>query len=104
MAHGPLPVPRPRGLERPRFGQPAVGGHTRGRSPSSRRALASPTPSADTVLRIHADLLDHWLREGRRRPLRWRARAFEREVDLVRMHLRPIHSLEMLAASYGRES
>ena len=29
---------------------------------------------------------------------------FAREVELVRVHLRPIRSVEMLAASYGRES
>jgi hypothetical protein len=37
-------------------------------------------------------------------PRHWRSAHFAREADLVRLHLQPIHSLEMLAASYGREA
>jgi hypothetical protein len=39
-----------------------------------------------------------------RRPPRWAAPAFAREVDLVRLHLGPIRTRLGLAASFGREA
>jgi hypothetical protein len=39
-----------------------------------------------------------------RRPVRWLAPVFAREVDLVRLHLAPIRSRLGLAASFGREA
>ena len=53
---------------------------------------------------MHADLLRRALERAGRPPARWSTPAFDREVGLVRAHLRPIHSVDMLAASYGRES
>jgi hypothetical protein len=38
------------------------------------------------------------------RPERWSLASFAREVELVRLHLGPLRSRTMLAASFGRES
>jgi hypothetical protein len=38
------------------------------------------------------------------RPTRWTSPGFAREVDLVRLHLAPIRSRPVLAASFGREA
>jgi hypothetical protein len=38
------------------------------------------------------------------RPLVWSLPGFAREVDLVRLHLRPIRTRQILAASFGREA
>jgi hypothetical protein len=43
-------------------------------------------------------------RQPDRRPVRWLAPVFAREVDLVRLHLAPIRSRLGLAASFGREA
>lgn len=47
------------------------------------------------------------LRQARRpdaHPDRWTAHPFVREVELIRLHLRPIRSRVVLAASFGREA
>src|SRR5262245_38290457 len=38
------------------------------------------------------------------RPAVWSRPGFAREVDLVRLHLRPVRSRQILAASFGREA
>lgn len=38
------------------------------------------------------------------RPSAWSRPGFAREVDLVRAHLRPIRTRQLLAASFGREA
>jgi hypothetical protein len=38
------------------------------------------------------------------RPAGWSLPGFAREVDLVRLHLRPIRTRQVLAASFGREA
>ncbi len=70
----------------------------------TRRARGAPYQEPSATLRIHATSLQRALAKPVRRPARWASPAFAREVDLVRSHLRPIRSLDMLAASYGRES
>jgi hypothetical protein len=47
------------------------------------------------------------IRHARRpvgRPQAWSRPGFAREVDLVRLHLRPIRTRQVLAASFGREA
>src|SRR5262245_61321851 len=44
-----------------------------------------------------------WLERPTNVPQRWRSAIFARNVDLVRAHLRPIVSQDLLARSYGRE-
>jgi hypothetical protein len=47
------------------------------------------------------------IRHSRRphdRPTAWSRPGFAREVDLVRLHLRPIRTRQVLAASFGREA
>src|SRR6188474_1341509 len=47
------------------------------------------------------------IRHSRRpgaRPGAWSRPGFAREVDLVRVHLRPIRSRQVLAGSFGREA
>jgi len=51
----------------------------------------------------HALLLRMWLERPSAVPDSWRVSKFARNVDLVRAHLRPIVSQELLAHSYGRE-
>ena len=50
-----------------------------------------------------ASLLHIWLEQPTQVPPKWRSAPFARNVDLVRAHLQPISSHEMLARSYGRE-
>ena len=38
------------------------------------------------------------------RPAAWSLPGFAREVDLVRLHLRPVSTRQVLAASFGREA
>lgn len=51
----------------------------------------------------HAVLLHMWLEKPARVPERWRSSTFARNVDLVRAHLKPIQTHDMLCLSYGRE-
>ena len=44
------------------------------------------------------------LRRPTTRPPRWIAPPFGREVELIRAHLAPIRSRQVLAASFGREA
>jgi len=47
------------------------------------------------------------IRDSRRpadRPAAWSRPGFAREVDLVRLHLRPVATRQVLAASFGREA
>ena len=63
---------------------------------------ALPGAMHEQRLATHADLLAAWL-ERPDRPQRWRLEPFSRTVDLVRTHLRPTATREMLALSYARE-
>ena len=51
----------------------------------------------------HALLLHMWLERPTRVPARWRSAVFARSVDLVRAHLRPIVTCDLLALSYAQE-
>lgn len=57
----------------------------------------------DRRLLERALLLHLWLEQPTQVPPKWRSAPFARNVDLVRAHLQPISSHEMLARSYGRE-
>jgi hypothetical protein len=57
----------------------------------------------DRRLLEHALLLHIWLEQPTQVPPKWRSAPFARNVDLVRAHLQPITSHELLARSYGRE-
>jgi hypothetical protein len=60
--------------------------------------------SADQALALDARYLMGLLADPSRRPRRWAAPVFAREVELVRAHLRPIRTRAALAASFGREA
>ena len=64
---------------------------------------ASERPVESERLVEHAVLLHLWLEKPARVPARWRSATFARNVDLVRAHLKPIQTHDMLALSYGRE-
>ena len=51
----------------------------------------------------HAAVLEAWLARPEGCPPRWRLEKFARLVDLVRSHLRPLGSRDLLAHSYSRE-
>jgi hypothetical protein len=64
----------------------------------------TPPPTPARALAIEALAI---LRLARRRdahPDRWSTHSFVREVELIRLHLRPIRSRVVLAASFGREA
>ena len=65
-------------------------------------AEASAVSHADR-LAMHGALLDVWLSRPGALPPRWLTPYFARVVDLVRAHLHPICSRELLAMSYSRE-
>ena len=54
-------------------------------------------------LASHSDLVASWLARPNHVPWRWRSERFARGVDLVRTHLRPITSRDLLVRSYARE-
>ncbi len=66
--------------------------------------VASPPLSPDRSLALDALRLVRLVEGRARRPTRWSSRSFNREVDLVRAHLRPIRTRLSLAASFGREA
>lgn len=74
-----------------------------GAQSSSERPVAAAVTSPDVRLRTHALVLARLLRTSGTAGARWRAPGFARQVDLVRGHLRPIHSHEALALIYSRE-
>jgi hypothetical protein len=82
--------------------------HRPGGGPASR---SDPPPSPpfepDSPGRALALVALATIRHGRRlidRPAAWSRPGFAREVDLVRLHLRPVRSRQVLAASFGREA
>ena len=77
--------------------------HPSGPDAAARRATVAPLPD-EAALERDADRLLRLLTLRTGRPQRWTAPAFAREVELVRGHLRPIRSRELLAASFGREA
>jgi hypothetical protein len=92
----PVVEPRRRTRHRP-GGGPAIAG----------RPLAPPAFEPDSPSRVLAITALSAIRHSRRpadRPGAWSLPGFAREVELVRLHLRPVHSRQILAASFGREA
>ena len=84
--------------------------HRPGGGPRSRSIQRPPPPppfEPDTPGRALALTALATIRHARRpldRPAAWSLPGFAREVDLVRLHLRPVRSRQVLAASFGREA
>ena len=82
--------------------------HRPGGGPASRSGPPpSPPFEPDSPGRALARVALAAIRFGRRpldRPAAWARPGFAREVDLVRLHLRPIRNRQVLAASFGREA
>ena len=93
-----LPVVEPR--RRPK--------HRPGGGPASRPAPPLPPAfepeSPSRALALVALAVVRHSRRPSDRPLAWSRPGFAREVDLVRIHLRPVRSRQVLAASFGREA
>jgi len=92
----PVVEPRRRTRHRP-GGGPAVAG----------RPAPPPAFEPDSPSRVVALTALSVIRHSRRpadRPAAWSLPGFAREVDLVRLHLRPVNSRQILAASFGREA
>jgi hypothetical protein len=71
----------------------------------SRVSLAPATaPAPLRALALDALRLRRGLSDRRFRPVEWGERGFERQVELVRTHLRPLRHRGVLAASFGREA
>lgn len=68
-------------------------------SPASGRAIAP-----DRALALDAHRVVRGLRDASSRPDRWAEASFAFETDRIRLHLRPLRSRRMLAASFGREA
>ena len=69
---------------------------------SGHRPSAEWPPHRERLLG-HALLLHMWLERPTRVPARWHSATFARTVDLVRTHLRPIVTCDLLALSYAQE-
>ena len=61
-------------------------------------------PQILVVLRNRALAVERILTGAAPVPPRWVAPPFVARVELIRSHLRPIRSVDMLLASYGREA
>jgi hypothetical protein len=91
-----LPIIEPR--RRPNHREPA-----RPEAVSAVSRTPSPTTPA-RALAIEALAILRLARRHDAHPDRWTAHPFVREVELIRLHLRPIRSRAVLAASFGREA
>src|SRR6476646_4876715 len=92
----PVVEPRRRTRHRP-GGGPAVPG----------RPVPPPAFEPDSPSRALALAALSVTRHSRRpadRPAAWSLPGFAREVDLVRLHLRPVRTRQVRAASFGREA
>jgi hypothetical protein len=94
-----VPVVEPR--RRPR--------HRPGGGPAATLAAPPPPPSFEPdspsrALALTALQIVRRRRGPADRPAAWSLPGFAREVDLVRLHLRPVGSRRVLAASFGREA
>jgi hypothetical protein len=82
--------------------------HRPGGGPAARSAPSPPPPfEPDSPSRALALTALGAIRHSQRpaaRPGAWSRPGFAREVDLVRLHLRPIGTRQLLAASFGREA
>jgi hypothetical protein len=82
--------------------------HRPGGGPTVSRTAPPPPPfEPDSPTRALAFAALAVIRHSRRptdRPDAWSLPGFAREVDLVRLHLRPVNSRPVLAASFGREA
>jgi hypothetical protein len=82
--------------------------HRPGGGPATSPGVPPPSPfEPDSPSRALALTAIYVVRHSRRpadRPAAWSLPGFAREVDLVRLHLRPVRSRQVLAASFGRES
>jgi hypothetical protein len=82
--------------------------HRPGGGPAARSEPPPPPPfEPDSPSRALALVGLEVIRHSRRpadRPAAWSLPGFAREVDLVRLHLRPVGSRQVLAASFGREA
>ena len=106
-ARGPGPAARPSPVRGDAVAEPSrdllpLGGPARTKARASDEPETAPEPP-DRRLAIDALMLLGRLAH-RTRPIRWFAPAFEREVDLVRIHLGPLRDMATLAASFGREA
>ena len=72
--------------------------------PSGGSAVLAPALAPHRALALEARLLLRILRDRPRDAGPWGGPAFAREVDAVRVQLRPIRDRRGLAASYGREA
>ena len=92
----PVIEPRRRTRHRP-GGGPAVA-----RRPSPQPAFEPDSPSR--ALALAALWVIRHSRSPVDRPEAWSLPGFAREVDLVRLHLHPVATRQVLAASFGREA
>jgi hypothetical protein len=72
--------------------------------PSGGSRAPVPLPVPSRALALDALRLLRRLHDPSRRPTRWGDPMFDREVDVVRMHLAPLRTRRALAASFGREA
>jgi len=93
-----VPVVEPRRRTRHR---PGGGAAIPGR-PSPPPAFEPDSPSR--ALALAALSVIRHSRRPADRPAPWSLPGFAREVDLVRLHLRPVATRQVLAASFGREA
>src|SRR5262245_17709490 len=82
--------------------------HRPGGGPAARFDPPPPPPfepeSPNRALALTALSVIRNSRRPTERPAAWSLPGFAREVDLVRLHLLPVRSRQVLAASFGREA
>jgi hypothetical protein len=91
-------------VERRRRPNHQPGGGAASERPREVRAPAVEPASPSRALAVVALAVLRRVGRPESRPARWTSPGFAREVDLIRLHLAPIRSRPVLAASFGREA
>jgi hypothetical protein len=74
-------------------------------SPSNAgRQSRDPSPTAARALALHALSIIRRVRRPDSCPPHRSDPSFARQIALIRLHLRPVRSRQVLAASFGREA
>jgi hypothetical protein len=83
--------------------RPGAGSASRTDAPRPLRSQSEPESPSRALALVALAAIRH-SRRPTDRPTAWSRPGYAREVDLIRLHLRPVRTRPVLAASFGREA